>query len=203
AAQMLWFVSGDTTYRMNSGIPGDPQSILLQAITIGTHYGTQFQEIYEADLKDPTLSAVIDTANTLLATTPPPPAGPTNLSGTASDAWSINLAWQDNAYNELGYKIESKIGSAGTYELVTTVGPNISGTTIHNLLEGTKYYFRIQAFNAGGSAAYSNEAPVTTVLIDPATLTAKALSSSQVSLGWTDRSATETGFSIERSPVTN
>ena len=67
---MLWKVSGDDTYRMNGGIPGDPAVILLNAIIIGTHYGTQFQEIYEADLKDPNLSAIIDFANYLLTVTP-------------------------------------------------------------------------------------------------------------------------------------
>ena len=87
AGQMLWKVSGDTTYRMNGGVPGDPATILLNAITIGAHYGTQYQEIYEVDLEDPTLSSVIDTANTLLTVTPPPPAAPSNLSGTSSGSY--------------------------------------------------------------------------------------------------------------------
>ena len=53
AGQMLWNVSGDNTYRMNGGVPGDEQTILLNAITIGAHYGMQYQEIYVADLIDP------------------------------------------------------------------------------------------------------------------------------------------------------
>ncbi len=203
AAQMLWFVSGDDTYRMNGGIPGNERNILLNAITIGTHYGTQYQEIYEADLKDPSLSSVIDTANTLLRASPSPPGAPSNLNATSSDAWSADLTWVDNANNELGYRIESKIGATGTYELVTTLGPNTTAASITSLLEGTQYNYRLQGVNAGGRSAYSNEQSVTTVLISPGTLTAQALSSSQVLLNWTDRSATETGFRIERSPVTN
>ena len=70
AGQMLWNVSGDNTYRMNGGIPGVKQTILLNAITIGAHYGMQYEEIYLVDLEDPTLSSVIDTANTLLTGTP-------------------------------------------------------------------------------------------------------------------------------------
>jgi len=73
AGQMLWNVSGDTTYRMNGGIPGNKQTILLDAITIGAHYGMQYQEICLAALEDPTLSSVIDAANTLLTATPAPP----------------------------------------------------------------------------------------------------------------------------------
>jgi transcriptional regulator CtsR len=204
AAQMLYYVSGDDTYRMNGGVPGNPGQILLNAVILGTHYGTQYQEIYENDLKDPALSSVIDAANALLtATPPPPPMAPSNVNGTASDPWSVNLTWRDNANNELGYRIESKIGSTGTYELVTTLGPNTTSTTITHLLEGTQYYFRLQGVNAGGRSAYSNEKSVTTILTSPGSLTAQALSSSQVLLNWTDRSATESGFKIERSPVTN
>jgi Fibronectin type III domain len=203
AAQMLWYASGDAGYRMNGGIPGNERTILLNAITIGTHYGTQYQEIYEADLKNPAMSSVIDTANSLLRATPPRPAAPTNLNGTSSSPWSEDLTWHDNANNELGYGIEFKIGATGTYELLTTLGPNTPATTITSLLEGTQYYYRTQAVNAGGVSAYSNEKSVTTLLISPNALTAQALSSSQVILNWTDRSATETGFRIERSPVTN
>jgi hypothetical protein len=206
SAQMLWKVSGDTSYRMNGGTPGDPGTVLLNAITIGTHYGSQFQEIYEADLKDPTLSSVIDTANTLLTVNPggaPPPAAPSNLIGTASGAYVINLTWADNATNELGYRIESKTGATGTYEVVGTLGPNTTTTTISSLSEGTQYYFRVKAINAGGVSAYSNEASVATVLIAPTSLTTQALSQSQVSLTWANNSAAQTGFTIERSPVTD
>ena len=196
-------VTGDTTYRMNGGVPGNPATILLNAITIGTHYGSQYMEIYEADLKNTSLSSVITTANTLLTVTPPPPAAPSNLSGTAPGLYLINLTWTDNANNELGYRVESKIGATGTYELLTTLGPNTRATSFNNLIEGTQYYYRLQGVNAGGRSAYSNEKSVTTVLNSPSSLSATALSSSQVRLNWNDRSATETGFKIERSPNTD
>ena len=67
---MLWNVSGDTTYRMNGGIPADEETILLDAITIGTHYGTQYQEIYVADLVDPNMGSIIHYGNYLLTVTP-------------------------------------------------------------------------------------------------------------------------------------
>ena len=88
-------------------------------------------------------------------------------------------------------------------EFLTTIGPHTTATTIKSLIEGTQYYFRVQGVNAGGRSAYSNKTSVATVLTSPGSLTAQALSSSQVLLNWSDRSDTETGFRIERSPVTD
>jgi hypothetical protein len=188
---------------MNGGNPGDERTILLNAIIIGAHYGTQYQEIYETDLENSALSSVIDTANTLLTATSSPPTAPSNLNGIATGSLSLDLSWRDNASNELGYRIESKIGASGTYELLTTLGPNTTTVTMDGLIEGTQYYYRLQGVNAGGRSAYSNETSVTTVLDAPGSLTAQPLSSSQVLLNWLDKSPTETGFKIERSPFTN
>ena len=113
---------------------------------------------------------------------------------------SLDLTWRDNANNELGYRIESKIGATGTYGLVTTLGPNTTAATIIDLIEGTQYYYRLQGVNAGGRSAYSNAKSVTTVLNSPGSLALQALSSSQVLLNWADTSETETGFKIERRP---
>ncbi len=203
AAQMLWFVTGDSTYRMNGGIPGDEAAVLLNAITIGAHYGTQYQEIYESDLKNPALSSVIDTAYNLLSAPPPPPTAPTDAQAVATSLSRVDLTWNDNANNELGYRVESKLGVSGTYELVSTFGPDVRSVSITSLLEGTQYYYRVLAVNAGGVSAYSNEASATTVLTAPASLNAQASSSSEVVLTWADRSASESGFTIERSPLTD
>ena len=161
-AHMFWRVTNDPAYRMNNGIPGNAQTILLSAITIGAHYGTQYQEIYERDLENPALSSVIDTANTLLTVTPPPPVAPSNLARTSNASHSVNLTWHDNASNELGYRIESEIGPTGTYEVLTTLGPNTTAATITSLIGGTQYYYRLQGVNAGGRSAYSNVTSVTT-----------------------------------------
>ncbi len=203
AAQMLWNVTNDPTGRMNGGVPGAPDAILLQAVTTGAHYGTQYQEIYEADLENTDLNSVIDTANALLTATPPPPAAPDNASATSGSTREIILTWNDNADNELGYRVESKIGINGTYQVVSTVGPNITSATLTNLFEGTEYYLRVRAVNATGLSTYSNEASATTILSAPGALTAQASSSSQVFLTWSDNSATEEGFTIERSLITD
>jgi Beta-galactosidase len=49
-AQMLWFVYGDATYRMNGGMVGTDTTILTEAIDIGVSYRNRYQEIYETDV---------------------------------------------------------------------------------------------------------------------------------------------------------
>lgn len=52
AAQMLWYVYGDQTYRMNDGVAYSPAfEILKTAISNGVAAGTRWQEIYEEDIR--------------------------------------------------------------------------------------------------------------------------------------------------------
>jgi hypothetical protein len=85
------------------------------------------------------------------------PAAPTNLTATVARATSINLAWTDNANNEDGFKIERGTDGVNFTE-ITTVGANIKTYTAGSLTTGTKYYFRVRAYNVGGNSAYSNVA---------------------------------------------
>ena len=62
------------------------------------------------------------------------------------------------------------------------------------------------AYNSYGTSAYSNTASATTqaasgVPAAPSSLSASAVSSSQINLAWVDASSNETGFKIERAPA--
>ena len=67
-------------------------------------------------------------------------------------------------------------------------------------MDGTRYYYEVQAFNsAAGDSAFSNVANAVTTLAAPSGLTAASTASTQINLSWTNNSATETGFNIDRS----
>ena len=132
--------------------------------------------------------------------TPTGPNAPTNLTASALSSSQINLSWTDNSANEDGFKIERKT-SGGTYAEITTVGPNVTSYSDPGLLSNAPYYYRARAFNSIGNSAYSNEASATTLIDPPAPpsgLTATAVSYNEIDLVWTDGSATEDGFRIER-----
>ncbi|MGH7495275.1 MAG: fibronectin type III domain-containing protein [bacterium] len=127
------------------------------------------------------------------------PATPDSLSATAVSNTQINLAWKDKSSNEDGFKIERKQGALGTYAEIATVGPNVKNyANFSGLSVNAKYFYRVRAYNAAGNSAYSNEASATTLLKAPTNLTATPVSSSQIDLAWTDQTANEIGFKIER-----
>ncbi|MEK7635989.1 MAG: hypothetical protein AAB405_02780 [Patescibacteria group bacterium] len=74
--QMMWNVTSDSTCRMNNRIaPCDIKKVLKDSITIGAHYGMQYQEIYTADILNPDLADIISYAVDILIV----PSAPTGL----------------------------------------------------------------------------------------------------------------------------
>ena len=134
-------------------------------------------------------------------TLPDPPIKPGGLTATAASNVKINLAWKDSSNNESGFKIERKKTATGTYAQIATVGANVKTFADSALLANTIYFYRVRAFNAGGNSAYCPETSAKTLPNPPAapgSLTVTAVSISQINLTWTDNSANESGFRIER-----
>ncbi|MEW6416696.1 MAG: fibronectin type III domain-containing protein [Nitrospirota bacterium] len=149
---------------------------------------------------NPTLAG-LKSANLSIPYTLLPPSTPSGLTATTVSSSQINLSWTDNSNNEVGFKIERKVGVSGIYSQIATVGANITTYSDTGLTPGTIYYYRVRAYNEGGDSNYSNEASATTLPLPPTSpsgLTATAVSSIQINLSWTDNSNNETGFKIER-----
>jgi hypothetical protein len=95
------------------------------------------------------------------------PGAPVALTATAASDSQIDLAWTDNATNETGFNIERKLGSGGTYSQIATVAANATSYSDMDLAAGTEYYYQVQATNAAGNSAYSNEASATSLQVRP------------------------------------
>jgi Fibronectin type III domain len=96
-------------------------------------------------------------ATTNAATTAP--AAPSNLTATAVSASQINLAWTDNSNNETGFTIERSTDGTN-FSPVITVGANVTSYSDTGLAASTKYYYRVDATNAGDDSPDSNTASV-------------------------------------------
>ncbi len=139
----------------------------------------------------------VASATTLIS----PPATPSNLTATTISKTQINLAWTDNANNELGFTLERKIAGDSVFAEIATLDANTISYSNTGLTAGTQYFYRLRAFNGTGASGYSNEANATTTPNAPAapsTLAATTMSNTQINLSWTDNAGNETGFKIER-----
>ena len=80
----------------------------------------------------------------------------------AAIAAQLQLTWIDNSTDEVGFKIERKTGTTGTYAQIASLGANVTSYTDSTLMNATTYCFRVNAFNANGNSPYSPEACGTT-----------------------------------------
>jgi fibronectin type 3 domain-containing protein len=128
-------------------------------------------------------------SNTAIATTPGPPAAPSNLIASAASATQINLSWTNNAFNQTGFKIERSLDGV-TFAQIGTAGASATTYFDPTLQPVTTYYYRIRATNAAGDSAYSNIANAatpadTTPPTAPTNAVATAASSTQINVSWT------------------
>ncbi|MDB5357479.1 MAG: hypothetical protein JWN24_3932 [Phycisphaerales bacterium] len=128
-----------------------------------------------------------------------PPITPAGLTATAVSSTEIDLSWPNSA-NESGFLL--KRSSDGiTFPTVFTIPAGV--TTYHDtgLPFGTTFTYEVIATNSIGSSLPTLPAVATTwpaIPSDPASLTAVAISASQVNLMWTDIVGDESGFRIDR-----
>ncbi|HVT35636.1 MAG TPA: fibronectin type III domain-containing protein, partial [Nevskiaceae bacterium] len=127
---------------------------------------------------------------------PPPPPAPKGLTATAGDG-KANLSWSA-ADRAVTYSVLQ--GPAPGSESAAPVKSGITGTTttISGLVNGTTYYFVVEAKNGGGISPLSNERAVTPQPPRPAAPKNLALANGdgQVTLNWTaaDRAASYSVF---------
>ncbi|HET9022675.1 MAG TPA: S8 family serine peptidase [Ornithinibacter sp.] len=165
--------------------------------TAGTTYGYRVRAVRNADASSWT--------STAYATTPAPPAAPSNLTASATSSTAVALAWTDNAGDETGFAVDrcSGVGCTPTTQ-VATLGADSRSFTDAGLTASTTYGYRVRALRGADTSAPSNIAAATTeatppgaVPSAPSGLTATATVSA-VTLRWTDTSNNEDNFRIER-----
>src|SRR5262249_17802320 len=117
------------------------------------------------------------------------------------------VQWMDASSNEGGFRIERSL-DGNTFAPVGGDRPAAPGTgsTVSfidtGLSPGTKYFYRVWAFNAGAESAHSGPANGTTLPPPPAAptiLNATVVSSSEIDVAFRDNSTNETSFRLDRS----
>jgi hypothetical protein len=133
---------------------------------------------------------------------------PSNLRTTVASPSQVDLAWRDNSSSENSFEVHrSTAGPGGAFALLTRTGANVSRYSNSGLSSPKQYCYKVRA--VGGTSkspkysAFSTSGCATTSVPPdapavPTGTTATSTNSSTVAVTWTDNSANETGFQLER-----
>ncbi len=134
------------------------------------------------------------------ATTPalPAPAAPTGTDARPAFSTVVDVRWIDNSTNEDGFRVERSVDGGATWSSGGTVGPNVTSFRDWGLASEQQVCYRVMAFNAGGESPASNT-DCTAPPAWPTGLTAMGLDEPVIDLAWTDNSAVEDGYEVQRS----
>jgi titin len=144
-------------------------------------------------------SAVVS-ATTAAPPPPPAPEAPGGVTAVAVSSSQVDVGWQDVA-GESGYAVERSLDGVSGWDEIGTTGQDVVSFSDTGLAASTAYFYRVVAFNGSGDSPPSALVSATTTTpppVAPAALSAVAVSSSQVDVGWQDVIG-ESGYRVQRS----
>jgi len=142
---------------------------------------------------------VIGESNTVCANPLPlQPLAASNVKAVFMSTASVQISWTDNASNEDGFRVERAASNAGPWTtLVTTTAGIKSAQDGSGIPNQEQVCYRVVAFNRYGDGPASNTS-CTAFPAAPTNLVAKAIDGQTIDLTWTDNSAFEDGYEVQR-----
>ena len=193
--------AGASTYNVYRGAASGSEVLLQSAVAAPTYTDagltngvTYYYQVAAVNQAGPSTRSSEVSATPTVAT----PPTPINVTATAGNG-QVSLSWSA-ASDALTYNIYRAVSSGDEvlYEQ-GVVGTSYTDTDVTN---GVTYYYQVSAGNGVGESNLSQEVsatPLPALPAAPASLTATALSSSQISLSWTESAGTAASFTLERS----
>ena len=139
-----------------------------------------------------------------------PVAVPSNQTAVLTNATTVMVSFRDNANNETGYIVQRAINGGAWTTLASPAQPGVAagtGTTVNYVDSPVAPDIRIQYRIAAVNSAYQSAFVTTNLVVtapsrpDPVANTAVRVATSQsarYTVTWSDQSAYETGFTIQR-----
>lgn len=130
---------------------------------------------------------------------------PTECETSMEVPFYIKVKWNDNSNNENGFYIERATSLiTSNWETIGAAGQNNRTFFDYWLTKGTKYYYRVYAYNDVTVSDYSNIDSViatgdtTSIPARPTYLTVSNVTMTSITINWSDNSYNELGFIIAR-----
>src|SRR2546430_10763072 len=131
---------------------------------------------------------------------------PTSLTARAFAFNQIDLTWQESSRNETGFEIQRSTTGPTGFAVWTTTAAGATTFSNYGLTGSTQYCYKVRAFRTTGHkntySEFTNTAcattPRTPLSAAPSGLHATPHLGYAISVAWTDNSADETGFRVER-----
>jgi hypothetical protein len=152
-------LDGSTGWTQVGATSADATTFSNTGLTAGTTYHYRVVATNSAGASPASNVAFASTNTAPVVTTP---AAPSNLTATATSRTSIRLNWTDNAGNETGYYVERSTNGGASFTRIATLGANAITYSNSGLKRSNSYVYRICAYNAQGTSAYSNTSSATT-----------------------------------------
>lgn len=127
------------------------------------------------------------------------PAAPSGLGAATTGPTQVTLTWTDAANNEGGFRIERCTGFTCVNFVQVGTAEADSVRYVDAVASNTFYNYRIRAFNASGTSAFTSTVAANTFTpAEPTALSATTNSATQIDLAWTDNATNEQGYIVER-----
>jgi hypothetical protein len=142
-------------------------------------------------------------SSTVCATTPARPVAnaPSGTDARPLSSTSVEVRWTDNSVDETGFTVEYSLDDGATWSLAGNRSANVTSLPHFPATEQVVCY-RVIAHNIVGPSAPSST-DCTAAPRGPENVTAAGVSSSEIGLTWTDRSAVEDGYEVQRISPSN
>ncbi len=139
------------SYTDTTCIAGQTYTFMVRTLKLETSPGGTYQNYSQGVF----MTGAVNGAATA------PPYNPSNLVARSIASNQTVVTWSDNSTNESKFYIWRKTGVAGTWGLAGQVNANTTTfTDPAAVVDGTVYYYRVQAATTTLASAYSNESSV-------------------------------------------
>ena len=138
---------GQSTSVVTNGAPG--------AFNETHQYGVAGSYTITVQATDNDGGVTVETRSLVVSTSPP--ATPTGFRVQSVAAKRVTLIWTDASNNEDGFAIErcSAKRACNNFVEVARVGSNVTTYVDNSVSAATQYFYRMRAFNTGGSSNYT------------------------------------------------